>query len=318
MRALVTGATGFVGAGLARRLLASGHEVHLLVRTARPSWRIEEIRAAVRLHVVDVQDRAACTALLRDVRPDWIFNLMAHGAYSSQTDPDEMVRTNLLGTMHLLQAGLDVGFRAFVQAGSSSEYGLKDHSPSEDEVVRPNSHYAITKAAATHLCQLTAAQHDAHIVTLRLYSVFGPYEEPTRLIPTLIVNGLRGRLPPLVDPKTARDFIYTEDVNDACLAVAAAEGLPRGTVFNVGTGTQVTLEAAVAVVRRLLQVAVEPRWGTMAGRSWDTTTWVSDPSRLHRSVGWTSRYTFDAGIAATVEWLRGNEEAFAHYDRNIP
>ena len=140
-----------------------GHEVHLLVRPAHQRWRIAEIERDVRIHVVDMHDRAAVARAVGDIRPDWVFNLMAHGAYSSQTDPEEIVRTNLLGAIHLLDAARAAGAQAFVQTGSSSEYGFKDHAPNEDEPLAPNSIYAVTKAAATHYGQMVARQHDMHV-----------------------------------------------------------------------------------------------------------------------------------------------------------
>ena len=102
--------------------------------------------------------------------------------------------------MTLLDACAEAGVEAFVYTGSSSEYGYKDHPPREDEMLEPNSHYAITKAAATHYCQFVAVQHDINAIAVRLYSIYGPFEDPSRLMPTLIDHGLRGTLPPLVSP----------------------------------------------------------------------------------------------------------------------
>ena len=92
------------------------------------------------------------------------------------------------------------GVETFVNTGSSSEYGLKDHPPAEDESVEPNSIYAAAKAAATMLCQQAAASDGMNVSTLRLYSTYGPWEDPNRLIPALAVEGLRGEFPPLVAP----------------------------------------------------------------------------------------------------------------------
>src|SRR5262249_61166404 len=108
------------------------------------------------------------------------FHLAAHGAYSWETDLDRTVATNVVGTMNLVRAGLRGGFDAFVNAGSSSEYGFKRRAPREQEWVEPNSHYAVAKVAATHFCRLTAIRERAKIATLRLYSVYGPSEEPNR------------------------------------------------------------------------------------------------------------------------------------------
>jgi len=154
-RVVLTGATGFIGANLARRLLADGHEVWVLLRPGCSGWRLEGIRRELRVYDVDLQDAAGVAAAIRQVRPDWIFNLAAHGAYSWQTELHAMLMTNLLGTVHLLEAAVSTGFEAFVQTGTSSEYGAKDHSPREVEWLEPNSHYAVTKASATLFCRYT-------------------------------------------------------------------------------------------------------------------------------------------------------------------
>src|SRR6058998_3106401 len=185
-RVLLTGGTGFVGANLARRLLQSGHEVHLLVQPRHTGWRIEAIRDDLRLHEVDLADGERLGNLVRRIGPDWVFHLAAHGAYSWQRDLGQIVRTNILGTMNLVGACVATGFEGFVNTGSSSEYGFKDHAPAETEALEPNSYYAVTKASATLFCRFTARARSVNLPTLRLYSVYGPYEEPSRLIPALI------------------------------------------------------------------------------------------------------------------------------------
>jgi dolichol-phosphate mannosyltransferase len=196
---------------------------------------------------------------------------------------------------------LESGFDGFVHTGSSSEYGFKDHAPHEDEHVEPNSDYAVTKAAATLYCRYVAQSRALNVTTMRVYSAYGPYEEPRRLIPTLVVKGLDGELPDLVSPKTARDYIHVDDVVDACI-VAAASG--NGLVYNLGTGVQTTLADAVATARKVMSVEAEPSWGSMPGRSWDTTSWVSNPFRLASELGWEARLDFESGLRRTVDWLR--------------
>src|SRR5437867_6751282 len=127
-RVLLTGGTGFVGANLARRLLRDGHEVHLLVRPRHTGWRIAEIHGDLALHEVNLEEAEKLEGVVRAVRPEWVFHLAAHGAYSWETDLQRIVQTNVLGTMHLVEACLKSGFEAFVNTGSSSEYGLKEHA----------------------------------------------------------------------------------------------------------------------------------------------------------------------------------------------
>lgn len=315
-RILITGATGFVGANLARLALKVGHRVHLLVRKEHRPWRIDEIRNDVGLHISDMFDREVLAGIFRSVKPDWIFHLAAHGAYSYQRDTEAIFKTNLQGTINLFEAARTVGFEAFVNTGSSSEYGLKDHAPAEDEPLEPNSHYAVSKAAATMFCRYRARLEELYVPTLRLYSVYGPFEEPTRLMPALIVNGLSGDIPPLVSPKTGRDFIYVEDVCNIYLKVA--EHTPEGDfgpVYNVGTGIQSTIGDAVDIVRSILDIKEEPDWGSMDQRDWDTNVWVSNPDKIKRELHWKPRYDLRQGMSEFIEWFRAHPDYIDYYTK---
>jgi dolichol-phosphate mannosyltransferase len=194
---------------------------------------------------------------------------------------------------------------------------LKAGAAAETELLEPNSPYAVTKAAATMYCAFAARKHGARIRTVRLYSVYGPWEEPTRLIPTLLVSGLRGRLPALVDPKVARDFVYVDDVCDAYLAAAADTAADPDAIFNVGTGVQSSLEQVVQLARRLLAIDAEPQWGSMPNREWDTTTWVADSRKIRHELGWEPRHPLEAGLSATIDWFRADPSLLAFYEASI-
>ena len=150
------------------------------------------LRDDVRLHQVDLADAEAVEQVVAAARPRALFHLAAHGAYSWQTDADRILATNIAGTLNVLEASLRHGCEAFVNTGSSSEYGFKDHAPAEDEVLEPNSVYAVAKAAGTMLVRHVGATSEARVSTLRLYSVYGP-EEPRRLMPTLVRARSSGR-----------------------------------------------------------------------------------------------------------------------------
>lgn len=316
-RALLTGASGFVGANLARRLLRDGHDVHLLLRSGHAPWRVAAIRNDVTVHIADLGDRTALTHLLARVKPDWVFHLAVYGAYPSQRDWATMVHTNIVGTMNLVEAAASVGFEAFVNTGSSSEYGVKDHAPSETEWIDPDSHYAVTKASATLFCRYTARARRLTIPTLRLYSAYGPFEQPTRLIPTLLVNGLEGRLPSLVDPTIARDFTYVADVCEAYVSAASQSHDDPGAVFNIGSGRQTTIRDIVELVRRRLRIAEQPRWGSMPARAWDTATWVANNETARRELEWSPEVDLDRGLDLTSQWLQSDDATLDEYRRAI-
>lgn len=313
--ALVTGASGFIGANLCRRLLRAGHSVHAVVRPDADIWRLEAIRGEVTLHELELRDAVALRATLDGVGADWLFHLAAYGAYSWQTETEGIFTTNTVASAELVNMACARGFEAFVQAGSSSEYGVKDHPALESERVEPNSAYAVSKATATHYARAVAQHRGVHIVTLRLCSVYGPWEEPKRLMPSLAMFGLQRRLPPLADSRTALDFVFVDDVCEAFIRAACATSLERGAVLNVGSGTRTSLAELVGLTCQELAIDEQPRWSTMASRTWDTTAWMADCTRIRSQLGWVPRWSLAEGFHSLVEWLAQDSrtrERYAH------
>jgi dolichol-phosphate mannosyltransferase len=312
MRALVTGAAGFIGANLVAHLLANGEAVVAVVRPGDDAWRLDPVRGDTEIIECDLGDPDAAKRAAVAERPEVIFHLAAHGAYSWQHSLDLMVAVNLRCTQALLEAAALLG-ATVVNAGSSSEYGYKDHPPREDEAVRPNSHYAVTKLAATHLCQLAADTHGVHATTLRLYSVYGPWEEPGRLMPTLVRAARAGHWPALADPGIARDYVWVHDACEAFLAAARARSTEPGAVFNVASGVQTTLGEVVAAAAEVFGVDAAPVWGGMEPRAWDTSVWVGDPARAQSELGWRATTSLTQGLEETGAWFERHPEHDARY-----
>ena len=315
-RIIITGATGFVGANLTRRLIREGHEIHLLVRRGYNSWRIEEVYPKIHIHKTDLTNKEALADVVGEIKPEWIFHLAVYGAYSWQTDLQQMVQTNIMGTVNLVEACLKTGFESFVNTGTSSEYGYKDHTPKETENLEPNSYYAVTKASATMFCRYIGQSRGIHIPTLRLYSAYGPFEEPGRLIPTLAAEGLAGKLPPLVNPEVGHDFVFVEDVVDAYLLAASKNDQELGAVYNVGTGIQTSIGELVASVQQILKIDAKPKWGSMPDRKWDTKIWVADSHKIQTELGWKPKYTFEQGFREMIEWLKSDSTFQNIYKQN--
>lgn len=312
-RVLVTGAAGFVGANLVRRLAADGHEVHAWVRPQSNSWRLQPSVEA-RVHRIDIRDADAVARLVSETRPEWVFHCAAFGAYSWQRDAALMRAVNVEATAALLAASRRAGVARFVNTGSSSEYGYKDRAAVETDEPEPNSPYAESKLAGTRRCRAEALEHGQAVVTLRLYSVYGPWEEPNRLLPTLLTAALQGTLPPLVAPDTARDFVYVDDVCEAYLQAARHPALEPGAIFNVGTGGQTTIGELVELVRTTFGIPEAPRWGSMPARSWDTTVWCGDITKIRSQLGWEPRCSMAEGIRRMAAWIEQHPDVRARYE----
>ncbi len=302
-----------MGANLVRRLVRDGHKVTGVLQPGGEPWRVAGLDHMARFVEVDLLEDDAVWRLVHECRASWVFHLAAYGAYSWQTDARRMMATNVRGTVALVEACRDAGCAAFVHAGSSSEYGFQDRPPSEEAAIEPNSPYAVSKAAATMYCRQTARADAFPAVTLRLYSVFGRFEDRRRLVPALVVNALRDQLPPLVDPAVARDFVWVDDATDAFVLAAERAGDRAGAIYNVGSGVQTTVGDLVNRARRVLGVRAEPAWGSMPQRSWDTTCWVADPSRIAAELGWKAQTTLDEGLAQTSAWLKSSQEVWSAY-----
>jgi nucleoside-diphosphate-sugar epimerase len=200
-----------------------------------------------------------------------------------------------------------------VNTGSSSEYGWKDHAPAENEWLEPNSPYAVGKAFGTLFCVQRARAHRVKMPTLRLYSIYGPYEEPNRFVPALVVHGLQGRYPPLASPDISRDYLYIEDTIDAYVRVAAAPLSDPGAVYNLGTGVQTTLREAVDLAGEVFAYREKPTWGSMPDRRWDTTVWVADSSKAHGELGWQPRFSLADGLRAFRAWFEEHPDLLTFY-----
>ena len=234
--------------------------------------------------------------MLDEVQPRTVFNCIAYGAYSFETDGELILRTNLMSTHALLERLTTRNIAAYIHAGSSSEYGENAAGPEEHDFLAVNSEYAVSKAACAHLIHYYGKQHGLPSANLRLYSVYGPLEDPSRLMPKIVQHGVRGELPPLVDPHIARDFVYSDDVVDAF--VAAASELREddyGDSFNVGTGRQTTIGELAEVARELYGIE-QPATFTMPPRRWDVGDWYANSARAQKVLGWEARTPLEDGL----------------------
>jgi dolichol-phosphate mannosyltransferase len=309
---IVTGYSGFVGANLAASLAARGARVIGVQSPAGIDWRTRAIPGVESVRF-DLCDEAAVRAFVREVQPVAIYNCAAYGAYSVQTDARRIFEVNVQAVRHMLEAVRALpGFRAFVQAGSSSEYGFNCSGPPEDAPTWPDSDYAVSKIGATSLVRLYARKHGVPAFTLRLYSIYGPFEDFSRLVPTMVWAARAGKWPPLASPKISRDFVYVDDAVRAFDAVVdRAPSLEPGATFNIGTGTATTLGDLAETVRKLFGIAAEPQWQSMPDRSWDHSGWYADPRRAADQLGWRATTSLADGLAATRRWIDANPELVA-------
>ncbi len=299
---LVLGASGFVGANLLRSIAAVRRDV-VGTTSSRPAWRLEDL-AEEHVRTLDLLIDTNLDALLDDVRPRTVFNCVAYGAYSFEVDSQLIYRTNFHFLTRLVTRLAGSPLACFVQAGSSSEYGDNAAGPAEDDPTVPNSDYAVSKVSAASLMQYYGKRKRLPCANLRLYSVYGPFEDASRLIPMVIRRGLEGGYPEFVNPAVSRDFVYVDDVTEAFVDTAL-NLVPAdfGESFNIGTGRQTTIGEVAATAHELFQLADAPAF-TMPERAWDVHAWFANPAKARTRLGWEARTPFRDGLERMIAWYQ--------------
>jgi len=299
---IVFGAGGFIGANLIKQILAYREDVFAVTSKPFVPWRLDDINPNNILHC-DITKKNHVELLFEKYQFKTIFDLAAYGAYSKQDVVEKIYETNFIGLLHLLEVCSKFSIKAFVHAGSSSEYGLNCAAPKEDAVLEPNSHYAVSKVSASYLIKFYGLIKEMPVLNLRYYSVYGPYEEPDRLIPKLIDEGLKGNYPPLVEPEISRDFIYIDDTVLATLKAANADySIVGGLSFNIASGVKNTIRDVVFIIKDIFNIPKDPSWGNMPNRKWDLKEWYGDPSQTEKLLGWKNETSLKEGLTKTRDW----------------
>jgi nucleoside-diphosphate-sugar epimerase len=302
-RVLVTGGSGFIGACLVRELIAAGRDVHLMLRPESRTWRLTDVEGRYTRHDADLRDAEAVRSAVRASRPDVIYHLAAAGTFHFQCDRAAILTVNVLGTMNLLEALESQDYRALIYTGSSSEYGHKDRPMRADDRLDPRSEYAVGKVASAHLCQAAAYRGRPNTV-VRVFSAYGPWEDPKRIASYVMGCCVRGETPRVTSGLQPRDFIYVEDVT-ALLRTAADEPKVHGRILLAGTGQRQTVRNMVETI-----VAVcggkPAEYGAEPPRSDEPAVWQADIEETTALTGWRPRYDLRAGVEQMWAWFRAN------------
>lgn len=309
MRVLVTGATGFVGSCLTRRLVETGAEVHIFSREGSDRWRLTGLSGNLTEHRVDLRDREAVMTAVAKVRPAAVCHLATHGGFASQRERSVILESNFLGTANLLHACERVGVNSFINTGSSSEYGTKRSPMREEDLLEPVGDYGVSKAAATLLCRSEGVQKGLPVVTLRLFSPYGQWDDPKRFIPYAIKSLLKRETPHFATPHSVRDFVHIDDVIDLYLRLIR-KPCPGGEIFNVASGRQASIGEVFSLLAELIDPGAQPVWGAVAIKRPEPEIWVADIGKAERELGWKPLISLREGLVRTSDWLREHLEYY--------
>jgi len=306
-RVLITGATGFIGSHLARRLVSGKTETGIIKRENSDTWRIKDLTDELATYDVDIRDTRAVAAAVADFRPEVVCHLAAY--YAVEHQPQEislLVDTNYLGTLNLLEAAKESGVRLFVNTSTCFVYHESQDKLTENATINPLNLYALTKLHAEQACTYYAEKYGLKSVTLRLSPPYGPADHDRRLIPYVIRSLLAGESPKMTTGQQRWDFIYAEDIVDAFIKALAAPELEQPhEIINIGSSRAVSVREVTARIREITGAGAEPGWGAIPHRGNEVWFTCADIGKAAKYLGWQPKTDIlEEGLKLTVAWYR--------------
>lgn len=310
-KVLVTGADGFIGSHLTERLVALGADVRAFCfynSSGSWGWLNEaslEVKRGLDVRLGDIRDARFVEKACGGV--DVVFHLAALIAIPySYTAPESFVDTNVRGTLNVLEGARRAGCTRMVQTSTSEVYGTPETLPiRETSPLQGQSPYAATKIAADKLCEAFFCSFSVPVVTLRPFNTYGPRQSARAVLPTMLVQLLRGKSEVnLGNLAPRRDLTFVADTVDGLLRAGEVTGV-EGKVIQLGTGRAVSIGELFEIACRVLGVSarVISRSERFRPAASEVMVLQSDPSRAHELLGWEPRVPIEDGIAQTAAWL---------------
>jgi NAD dependent epimerase/dehydratase len=310
---LVTGAGGFIGSHLVERLVGEGAQVRAFVHynsrndPGLLSINPKEILDQVEIHAGDLRDPYAVHDAVKDMQLVFHLGALVSIPYSYR-HPFEVAETNLTGTMNVLQACREMGIARLIHTSSSEVYGTARHVPiGEDHPLQGQSPYSASKIGADKLAESFFCAYELPVVTVRPFNTYGPRQSDRAVVPTIITQALTQEKILLGNLDARRDLTFVYDTVDGFLKAATTQGI-EGEVFNLGTGSEVTIldlaEKIITQVGREVDIEVDPQ-RLRPDRS-EVQRLMADSSKARKVLGWEPKVGLDDGLKQTIDWIREN------------
>jgi len=300
MCALITGATGFIGSHLTRVLVHKGCSVYALIRNTSNTWRIEDILESVHVIRGDFLELDKCERQLQKIRPEICFHLAWYaepGKYLTSQENLNMLIASIRLASHLAK----LGCKKFIATGTCMEYDADLGYLSENSRLKPQSLYAASKLALYLVLEQFMATVGMDFAWLRLFYLYGPYEDQRRLIPHVICSLLRNEEAKVTKGEQIRDFLHVEDVAAAIWAVSQSN--LSGPV-NIGSSRPVAVRDMATRIGEILNRPELIKLGALPYSDSEQMFVCANNSRLKDNTTWVPRYDIEEGLQHTIAWWK--------------
>lgn len=312
-KVLITGAGGFIGSHLAETLVELNADVKAFVHynsrgdIGNLSFLSPEIRKNIEIISGDLCDSNAVLKAAQAI--DIIFHLGAIISIPySYVHPNDVIHTNIQGTMNILNAGRFQQVKKVIHTSTSEVYGTAQFVPiTENHPLHGQSPYAASKIGADAIVESFYCSYKLPVVTVRPFNTFGPRQSARAVIPVIITQALTGDKLHLGNVQTTRDFTYVEDTVNGFIKAATAKNV-EGTTFNLGTGKEVSINEVCQMVSRLLnkplEIIVDDK--RLRPEKSEVLQLLSDNTYAKKRIDWQPKFSFEEGLQKTIHWIRNN------------
>lgn len=306
-RVLVTGGAGFIGSHLVEALVRRGDRVRVLDDLSTGSRDdLADVQQAIEFIEGDVADLATVQRVMQGVT-QVVHVAAVRSIPRSLDDPGLCNRVNVDGTLNVLVAAREARVRRIVFSSSSSVYGDGDCYPAvEDQPLHPGSPYAVTKLVGELYARLFRELFGLEIVCLRYFNVFGPRMDAesgyAMAVPRFVASLLKGESPPVYgDGLQSRDFLYVENAVQAALRALEVANIGPG-LFNIGSGTEISILDLIRILNRLLGTQIAPRH--LPARAGEARRTLADTTQAREMLGFAPAVSLEEGLSRTIAWFR--------------
>ena len=308
IRILVTGGSGMVGSNLIPRLVSEGALVYAFARPSTQFSNLDLGKDQVMVMEGDITDRASLDVAVNQVRPEIMFHLASTPFNQVNLNSQRHMDVNAIGTLNLLESAKQISGVKVIFTGSIAAYGGGSNLH-EDLPMLPSTLLGASKACASILIGTYARLYNLNTVELRLFSPYGPWENPTRFIPHVITSALLGNDISMTSGVQERDYVYIGDVIDA-LVTSAMVAIPSGSVLNIGSGVGTPIRCMAKQILKIMGNPVNLSLGSVTTRDDEIMEMSADITAAKNTLNWEPKTTLPDGVKKSIDWFRGHPDFY--------